>query len=287
VEDQSYQVREGDYAIIDIACDENPGLNRSKMTVEAGRRSAMPGLEKEVLDMRAGEEKIVDISFPEDHFLEDMRGKTAKVRMKVGLIKLRELPALDDEFAKQARQDTSTIDELKEAVRKDLVERVEAETQVALERQISDQLQKENPIEVPESMVRLQAAMMIQGMSQRLSSQGFKMEDLYPDTTALREETMASAENLVKTSLIIEAIAKEHGFEAQEEDIQNEIDKLAARYSMAPELVRQGMEERGSLEEIKFSIVEKKVYNYIIENSNIEEIDQVEESADDAGSDRS
>ncbi len=287
MEDQSYQVREGDYAIIDIACDENPGLNRSKMTVEAGRRSAMPGLEKEVLDMRAGEEKIVDISFPEDHFLEDMRGKTAKVRMKVGLIKLRELPALDDEFAKQARQDTSTIDELKEAVRKDLVERVEAETQVALERQISDQLQKENPIEVPESMVRLQAAMMIQGMSQRLSSQGFKMEDLYPDTTALREETMASAENLVKTSLIIEAIAKEHGFEAQEEDIQNEIDKLAARYSMAPELVRQGMEERGSLEEIKFSIVEKKVYNYIIENSNIEEIDQVEESADDAGSDRS
>ncbi|MRR38660.1 trigger factor [bacterium] len=273
--------------MIDVESDENPSLNRSKMTVEAGRRSAMPGLDKEVLDMRAGEEKTVEINFPEDHFIEDMRGKSAQVKLKVGLIKQRELPQLDDDFAKQARQDTSTIDELKEAIRRDLVERVESESQVALERQINDQLQKENPVEVPESMVRLQAAMMIQGMSQRLSSQGFKMEDLYPDTSALREETMASAENLVKTSLIIEAIAKEHGFEAQEEDIQKEIDKLAARYNMAPELVRQGMEERGSLEEIKFGIVEKKVYNYIIENSNIEEVAQVEESADDAGSDRS
>ncbi len=123
-------------------------------------------------------------------------------------------PNSNDEFAKTARQDVGSLDELKETIRKDLVERLEAEAGVHLEKQISEQLMKENPFDVPESMVKLQAAMMIQGMSQRLSSQGFKMEDLYPDTDSLREETMSSAENLVKTSLLIEAIAKEHGFEA-------------------------------------------------------------------------
>jgi len=146
---------------------------------------------------------------------------------------------------------------------------------------------KENPFDVPDSMVRLQAAMMIQGMSRRLSSQGYKLEDLYPDTESLRTETMSSAENLVRTSLLVEAIAREHGFESSEEELDSEVAELAQRYNMPPETVRQGLEERGSLEEMRFGIVEKKVYNYIIENSTVEEVDQTKENADDAGSDRS
>lgn len=277
IEDKEYQAGKGDYAIVDVVSEENPKLNRSKMTVEAGVRSAIPGLDNAALGMHPGEEKDVEVAFPEDHFMEDMRGMNAKVKVKVEAIKKRELPELNDEFAKTARQDVGSLDELKDIIRKDLVERLEAESRSSLEKQIGEQLMKENAFDVPESMVKLQAAMMIQGMSQRMAAQGFKMEDLYPDTDSLREETMSSAENLVRTSLLIEAIAKEHGFEASEEDVDEEIQKLAQRYNMTPELVKQGMEERGSLEEIKFGIVEKKVYNYIIDNSTIEEVEQTQE----------
>jgi trigger factor len=287
VEDQAYQIKEGDYAIVDATSEENPKLNRSRMTVEAGVRSALPGMDKAVVGMSTGEEKPVDLEFPEDHFMEDMRGKSATMKLKVDSIKQRELPPLDDEFAKKIRPDAAGFDELKEAIRKDLVERLETEAKTSLERQINDQLIKENPFDVPESMVRLQAAMMIQGMSQRLSSQGFKLEDLYPDTDSLRQETMASAENLVRTSLLVEAIAKEHGFESTEEELEREIETLAERYNMTPDIVRSGLEERGSLEEMRFGIVEKKVYNYIIDQSSVEEVDSVKESPDDAGSDRS
>lgn len=287
VEDPGYRAGEGDYVIVDAVSEENPKLNRSRMTVEAGVRSALPGLEKAVTGMRIGEEKTVEVEFPEDHFMEDMRGKKASVAVKVESLKQRELPGLDDDFARKIRPEVAGIDELREAIRKDLTERLEAEGKAALERQVSDQLIRENPFDVPESMVRLQAAMMIQGMSRRLSSQGYKLEDLYPDTESLRTETMSSAENLVRTSLLVEAIAKEHGFESSEEELDSEVAELAQRYNMPPETVRQGLEERGSLEEMRFGIVEKKVYNYIIENSTVEEVDQTKENADDAGSDRS
>ncbi len=287
VEDKEYQAREGDYVIVDINSDENPALNRSKMTIEAGKRSALPGLDQAVLGMRMGEEKAVDVSFPEDHFMEDMRGKTAQVKITADSIKQKELPVLDDEFAKKTRQGVESLDELKNLIKKDLTERLEAEARASLERQINEQLAKENPFDIPESMIRLQAAMMIQGMSQRLSQQGYKMEDLYPDAESLKEETMSSAEGIVKTSLLIEAIAKEKGLEATDEDVQDEIQKIAERYNMSPEMVRKSMDERGGVEEIKFGVVEKKVYNYIIEHSAVEEVDKLAGETDDASSDRS
>ncbi|MCK7479723.1 MAG: hypothetical protein M0C28_22275 [Candidatus Moduliflexus flocculans] len=139
---------------------------------------------------------------------------------------------------------------------KDLIERLEADSRTYMERQLSDKLMEANPFDVPESMVRFQAMMMLQGISQRLSSQGVKLQDVYPDGEALREETMASAEKLVKTTLLIEAIAKANAIEATDEDVDKEIASLAEKYSMTPDAVRKNFEERGSLEEMKFGILE-------------------------------
>lgn len=287
VEDSEYKALKGDYVIVNVACEESPELNRENMTVEAGGRSALPGLEEAVMNMQISQDKELDIEFPDDHFMEDMRGKSAHVKLAVTKIKNRELPELDDEFAKKARQGVEDLEELKKLIREDLTERLEADARTALERQIQDKLQESNTFDVPESMVRLQAGMMIQGISQRLSAQGMKLEDLYPDPKAFQEETMSSADNLTKTSLLIEAIAKQQGIESTEEDLDEEIGKLAKRYNMAPDIIRKGMEERGNIEEMKFGIVERKVYDYIIENSLVENVDQLEEESDDASADSS
>lgn len=287
VEDSQYKAIKGDYVIINVTSEESPEINRENMTVEAGGRSAIPGLEEAVMDMQISQEKELDVEFPEDHFMEDMRGKSANLKLSVTKIKNRVLPELDDEFATKARQGVENMEELKKLIHEDLMERLEADARTALEKQIQDKLKEANTFDVPESMVRLQAGMMVQGISQRLSAQGMKLEDLYPDPEAFKDETMSSAENLTKTSLIIEAIAKQQGIESTDEDLEEEIGKLAKRYNMAPDMVRKGMEERGNIDEMKFGIVERKVYDYIIENSQVEEVDELEEESDDASADSS
>jgi trigger factor len=287
VDDPEYIVKKGDYAIVNLSCDENDKLNREKITIEAGVRSAFPGLENEVLGLKAGDAKETDITFPETHFLEDMRGKTAHIKIQVHGIKQKELPQLDDEFAKMVHKDVQNMDELNNAVREDLIGRLEAEARAYMERQLSDRLMEANKFDVPESMVRYQAIMMLQGISQRLSSQGIRMQDIYPDGEALREETMTSAEKLVKTTLLIEAIAKVNVIEATDEDLEKEIASMAEKYSMTPDAVRKSFEERGSLEEMRFGILEHKVYDYIIANSTIVEVDSIEENKDDTNPDSS
>jgi trigger factor len=206
-----------------------------------------------------------------------MRGKTARVKINVHGIKLRELARLDDEFAKMVHKGVQTVEELKKAIREDLVSRLEAEARSYMERQISEKLLEANTFDVPESMVRLQAIMMLQGMSQRLSAQGVRLQDIYPDGDALREESMASAEKLVKTSLLVEAIAKINAIESTDEDVEKEIDSLAEKYSMTPEAVRQNFEERGGLDEMKYGILERKVFDHIVERSTLVEVESMEE----------
>jgi trigger factor len=280
VDDADFEVKNGDYAIVNITCEENDKLNRDKITVEAGVRSAFPGLENEVLGLKVGDIKEVDITFPETHFLEDMRGKSAGLRIQVQGIKQKEMPVFDDEFAKMVHKDVKNVDELRKAIGEDLMGRLETDSRTYMEKQLSDKLMEANQFDVPESMVRFQAMMMLQGISQRLSSQGVKLQDVYPDGEALREETMTSAEKLVKTTLLIEAIAKVNAIEATDEDVDKEIASLAEKYSMSPDAVRKSFEERGSLEEMRFGILERKVYDYIITNSTIVEVESIEEKAE-------
>ncbi|HHO77334.1 MAG TPA: trigger factor [Deltaproteobacteria bacterium] len=287
IDDPEYKVVQGDYAIVDVVCEETPELNRERMTVEARGRSALPGLDEAVMEMSVGKKKELDIEFPDDHFMEDMRGKSAHISFTVSSIKHRELPELDDEFAKKARQGVEGMDELKKIILEDLTERIEADSRTTLERQIQDKLIEANPFDVPESLVRLQAGMMIQGISQRLTAQGVKLDDLYPDAEAFQNETMESAEKLTRSALIIEAVAKKHEIISTDEDITKEIDKLAQRYNMPSDVVRKGMEEKGSIDEMKFGIVEKKVFDYIIENSEVKDVDKLEEESDDASADSS
>jgi trigger factor len=277
VDDADFEVKTGDYAIVNVTCKENEKLNRDKITVEAGVRSAFPGLENEVLGLKAGDIKEVNISFPETHFLEDMRGKSAGLSIQIHGIKQKEMPVFDDEFAKMVHKDVKNVDELRKAIGEDLTQRLEADSRTYMEKQLSEKLMEANQFDVPESMVRFQAMMMLQGISQRLSSQGVRMQDVYPDGEALREETMTSAEKLVKTTLLLEAIAKANAIEATDEDLDKEIASMAEKYSMTPDAVRKSFEERGSLEEMRFGILERKVYDYIITNSTIVEVDNIEE----------
>jgi len=280
VDAPDYEAAKGDYVIIDVKSDEYPKMNRDKMTVEAGSRSFIPGLQDAVIGMKAQEEKDVEVAFPQDHFMEEMRGKTARPKIFVHAIKQRILPELDDEFAKKVREDVDGIEALRKVVKDELLIRAEERSRNMIERDIVEKLIDANKFDIPESMVKLQAALMIQGMAHRFSAQGIRLQDVYPDPSELKQETIASSERTLRQTLLIEAVAKLSGIEASEEDLEREIEAMAKRYNLAMETVRKGLEEKNKIEEVKFTALEKKVFDHIIANSHVtEEIERMEEAS--------
>ncbi len=290
VEDNEYLVKEGDFVGLDITCKDYPDLSRENITVEAASdRGFIPDLGNAVVGLKLGDTKDIEVEFPDDHFMENMRGIKTTVSLVVKSIRSRILPEVDDDFAKKARDGIENMDELKSTIRSELEERMENNARSALVRDVAGKLIEANPIEVPESMVKVQAGLMIRGLSQRLMSQGINLEDLYPDPDAFKEDTLKEAERIVRQSLIMEAIADEVGIKVEGEDIDKEISLMAEKYNVPSEEVRKTLEERGGIEDIKFSIIEKKVFDYVIDNSNLEEVDEssenTEENKDDASTD--
>lgn len=278
VTDPDYASAQGDYVIVDITCESNPKLNRSKMTIEAGTRSFYPGLEKAVLGRKAAETFEARVEFPDTHYLEEMRGQNVDVTLAVSSIKRRIMPELDDEFAKKVRENIEGLQALRDAIREDLIQRARERTKTQMHKEIAEKLLEANTFEVPESMIKLQAAMMLQGMNQRLSSQGVRMQDVFPDAAALREESLATSEKTLRQAMLVEAIAKEQGIEASDEDLDGEIAVMARQYNLPADNVRAALVEQDRLEEIRFNALEKKVYDYIISQSTVtEETGKMEE----------
>ena len=288
VEDREYMIKEGDFVAVDITCNDYPGLNRENVTVEAGSdKGFIPGLASAIVGLKLGEAKDIEVVFPDDHFMENMRGVETNIDVVIRSVRSRTLPELNDDFAKMARDGIESMEELKSTIRSELEERMENNARSALIKDAAEKLIEANPINIPESMVKVQAGLMIRGLSQRLMSQGIKLEDLYPDPEAFKEDTLKEAERIVRQSLIMEAIADEVGIEVEDDDLDKEISSMAQRYNVPPEEVRKTLEERGGIEDLKFSIIEKKVFDYIIDNSNVEEIDEGSESMEEGKDDPS
>ncbi len=288
ITDENYEAIKGDYVISDISSSDHEKLNWTKVTVDAGNRSFVPGAQDMVLGMKTGEEKTYETTMTDDHYIEELRGKEVKLTLKVVTIKHRTLPELDDEFAKKVREDTPTVEDLKKMIRTELEKRAAEKLKGIVYSRVAAKLVEENKVEVPESMIKLQATMMVQGMAKRFASQGVKLQDVYPDTNALREETLSSAEQILKQSLLVEAIAKKLDIKVDEEDVDKELQEMANTYNMPLEDIRKGLEENGRLDEIRFQLLEGKVFDYVIENSNVtEDAAASAEGEGDAGSDSS
>lgn len=284
IEDAGYAAVQGDYVVVNIECAEEPSLKREHMSIEAGGRSVFPGLETAVMAMKIGDTVDASVSFPEDHFMEQMRGRTVTLNVTAAGLRQKIKPVLDDEFAKKVRPEAESLGDLRQAISDDIKQRIENETRDQLERQVGDALVAANPFDLPASMIDMQANMSLRNMAQRFSSQGMKIEDIFPDLDELRKENRISSEKIVRVALLVDAIAKELNLEVGDADIDKEIEEVAARYQVPADMVKQNMQSAGGFEEMKFGILERKVFDYIVENSDVEEVEKFEEDeADDTG----
>ena len=261
---------EGDTVVIDFVGSvdgvEFDGGKGDNFSLGLGSGQFIPGFE----DQLVGETVDVVVTFPEDYQAADLAGKEAKFVTTIHEVKEKEVPALDDELAKDIDEEVETLDELKEKYRKELAEGKEAAYKDAVESAAID-LAVENAeiVDLPEEMVHEEVHRSVNEFLGNMQRQGIS-PDMYFQITGTTQEDLhkqheADAEARTKTNLVIEAIAKAEGFEASAEEIEAEISSLANDYNMEADRVRQLLSE----DMLKHDITIKKAVEVITSTAKV------------------
>jgi trigger factor len=268
-------IENGDTAVIDFegfvdgAAFE--GGQAENYSLEIGSNQFIPGFEEQLVGLKAGDEKDVEVNFPEEYHAEDLAGKAATFKVKVHDIKRKELPALDDEFAKDANENVETLDELK----KEIKDKLQKEKEQAADTEIRDTLVEkaaENAtVDIPEAMVTTETDRMLQEFEQRLQMQGMNLEMYYQfagqDEEAMREQFKKDAEKRVRINLTLEAIANAENIEATDADVDAELEKMAEMYQRSVEELKTIFAAQGGTEGIKGDLKIQKAVELLVENS--------------------
>ena len=240
--------KEGDTVVIDfegfkdgVAFEGGKGENYS---LELGSGSFIPGFEDQLVGAKAGDDVEVKVTFPEDYQAEDLAGKEAIFKVKVHEVKEKELPALDDEFAKDIDDEVETLDELKAKIREELTATKASQAQEAVhDEALRKAVENAEVVELPHVMVHDEVHRAMDEFLNNMQRQGISPEMYYQLTNSteadLHKQFEQDAELRVKTNLVIEAIVKAENLEATEEEIEKEIAELAETYNMPVDQVKR------------------------------------------------
>lgn len=271
VEDRA--VENGDITVIDFEgfvdgkAFEGGKAENHELTI--GSNTFIPGFEDQIIGMKTGEEKDINVKFPEEYFSEELKGKDATFKVKLHEIKKKELPELNDDFAKDTSE-FDTLDELKKSIKEKLEEensnKVKYETEDAAVKAVVDSAE----VEIPSGMIDTEIDNMVRDIETRLSYQGMKLEQylsmMGKSMEDFRKEYEEQAKTSVKTRLVLEAIVKAENIEASEEDINKKLKEMAAMYGKKEDEL--ALNEQ-FMNYIKDSLKNEAVVKYIIDNAKI------------------
>lgn len=222
------------------------GGKGDNFSLELGSNSFIPGFEEQLVGTKAGDEVEVNVTFPEDYQAEDLKGKDAVFKVKVHEVKAKELPELDDEFAKDIDDEVESLDELKEKVKKQLTEAKVASAEEAVEdAAIRKAVENATIEELPHAMVHDEVHRQMESFLNNMQQQGVSPEMYYQITGTteqdLHKQMETDAEFRTKTNLVLEAIVEKENFDPSQEEVEEEIKSLADEYGMEPDAVRNAL----------------------------------------------
>lgn len=236
-----------------------------------GSNSFIPGFEDQLVGHKSGDNVDVSVTFPDDYQAENLQGKDAIFKVTVHEVKAKELPALDDEFAKDVDEDVDTLDELKAKVKEQIKDQKKQTAEDAKENEaIQAAVDNAKVEEIPNAMVKEDVDRQVSQYLANMQQQGIS-PDMYFQLTGstedqLREQLTEGAENRVKTNLVLEAIVEAEKIEISDEEVNSEIKNLADQYGMEESAVRSALSE----DMVKHDVAVKKAVN-LIKDSAIEE----------------
>ncbi|MCD7685673.1 trigger factor [Listeria monocytogenes] len=237
-------------------------------SLELGSGQFIPGFEEKLVGLKAGDEADIELTFPEEYHAEDLAGQPVVFKVKLHEIKTKEVPALDDELAKDIDEEVETLDELKEKISKRLQEAKEESVAQAKQEEVIAKAVENAEVDIPHAMVHHEADHLMNHFAQDLQAQGLTPE-LYYQFTGQTEEAMHAqmekdAEKRVKMNLVLEAIAEAENIEPTEEAIDEEISTLAEKYGMEKDAVRAAL---GDMSELKSDLKIRKAIDVILDSA--------------------
>ena len=266
-------VAEKDIAVIDFEgfVDGVPfeGGKAEKHELEIGSKTFIPGFEDQIIGMKIDEEKDIQVKFPEEYFSKELAGKDATFKVKLHEIKRKELPELDDEFAKDVSE-FDTIEELKNSIKEKLEAENANKAKYETEEKLIEAVCKATEIEIPSGMIESEIDNMIKDIETRLSYQGLNIKSylqmIGKTEEDLRKDYEEHAQKQVKSRLVLEAIVAKEALEATEEEVAEKVKEMATSYGKdADEL----MKNEQLINYIKDSMKAEKAVKFIVENAKI------------------
>ncbi|OKO97164.1 Cell division trigger factor [Geobacillus proteiniphilus] len=267
-------VENGDTVVIDFEgfVDGEPfeGGKAENYSLEIGSGTFIPGFEEQLVGMKAGEEKEIQVTFPDEYHAKQLAGKPATFKVKVHEVKAKQLPALDDEFAKDVDEEVETLDELKAKIRARLEEAKKNEAEAALRNAVVEKAAANAEMDIPEVMIKNETDRMLREFDQRLQMQGLNLQLYYQfsgqDEAALREQMREDAEKRVRAALTLEAIAKAENIEVTDEEVNKELEKMAEAYKLSVDKLKELL---GSLDGVKEDLKWRKTVDFLVEHSKV------------------
>lgn len=246
------------------------GGQAERYSLELGSNSFIPGFEEQVVGMSTGDFKDVSVTFPDSYHAVELAGKDAVFKVKLHEIKRKNLPELDDEFAKDVSE-FDTLDEFKADLKSQIATRKENEVKAAKETAAVEKAAENAEVEIPEAMISSETENMVRDFDNRLRQQGMNLE-MYTGfsgqtTDDLKEQMKEEASKRVRNNLVLEQIAKEENIEVSEEEVTAELEKMAGQFQRDAEEVRNILAANGSLASLSDEIKLRKTIEVLVDNS--------------------
>ena len=270
--DEERPIQKGDLVIIDIegkvegrTFDEGRSEN---LLVEVGSGKLLPSLEEGLIGLYPHSTGEITISFPEDFKQSQLTGKTAVFSVNVKELKQKILPPLDDEFAREVGE-FNTLQELRDKIRKDLQHEAERVSDEALNEEILDQLRTIHPVDLPHSMVEKEGRQIFKNLKERLASQGANAEIKVVSDQEIMARCFNEALKHVHSRLILQSIAKKEGLIVTDEEMNQEILRLARQSDTAAERIKKELQENRTMEALRSRVLEDKTLDFLREKATI------------------
>lgn len=267
-------VKEGDIATIDfegfvdgVAFDGGKGED---YPLTIGSHAFIPGFEEELVGAKVGEKKDVNVTFPEDYQAAELAGKAAVFKCTVKKLQEKQLPELDDDFVGEVSDESDTVEEYKEEIKKKLSERKSASARNAKEEAVVEAIIADAKMEIPDAMLDTQQRQMVQDYAQRLQAQGISMEQYmqFTGTTAamLMEQVKPQALKRIQSRLVLEAVAAAENIQVSDEEYEEEVKTMGEAYQMEPDKVKELLGESGR-KQVLDDLAVRKAVDFVVENA--------------------
>lgn len=273
--EQERPVQQGDRVLLDYSGSVDgvkfDGGTAKDQQLDIGSGTFIPGFEEQLVGLAKDEEKAIEVTFPEEYHAEELKGKRAVFEVKINGIQVKELPALDDEFAQDVSE-FNTLEELRADKRAMLIKRSEQRAKEEMEDEAIDKAIENATLDIPNAITERQMDYMLQDVAYRLSMSGLNLEDYTrytgTDVATMRESYRKEAERRVRTQLVMDAIGKAENIQATDDDLEQELLERAEKSGQQIEKFKETLKE-DDIAYFKERIIAQKTIDFLMENAKL------------------